>query len=403
MAAGADDFGALQGPDANGLMLPPGFTSRIVAVSGQLPTPSAAAPWHPSPDGGCTFPTPSGGWVYVSNSETDSPGGGVRVLEFDSDAAVVDCYSILSGTNRNCAGGPTPWGSWLSCEEVSLGLTYECDPLSPGSEGVVRAGLGTYKHEAAAVDPANGDVYLTEDQNNGLLYRFRPHSFGDLSSGSLEALEILGPGSIAYTEVRQIAWHSVPDPDRSGGVSTRYQVAQASHFNRGEGIWYGDGFCYFASTGDDTVWALDCENQTLEILYRASDSPTPHLTEPDNVFASPTGDVFVSEDGGNLEIVALTPTGAVKPIMRLTGQSASEVTGPALSPDGQRLYFSSQDGFSGNNGGIGITYEIEGPFVPAPSEAVPGLGEVAGLALVAAMGLATRFAMERGRTRDSED
>ena len=350
-----------QNPDANGLRLPAGFSSRVVARSGERPVDTSNYVWHPAPDGGAVFSSEDGGWVYVSNSEVSSSGGGVGALRFSATGDVIDAYSILQGTNRNCAGGRTPWGSWLSCEEVSAGLTYECDPLSPGSQGVVRAGRGTYSHEAAAVDASTGDVYLTEDRSNGLLYRFRPDVFGDLSTGVLEALEILGAGSIAYGEVREIAWHPIPDPNRSGGISTRFQAPQASRFNRGEGIGYEAGFCYFASTGDHSVWALDCVNQTLEILYRASNVSNPHLTQPDNVMVSPGGDVFVAEDSGDMQIVAITPEGELVPVVQVVGQDASEMVGPAFDPSGTRLYFSSQRGPAPI--GSGITYEVRGPFV----------------------------------------
>ncbi len=392
--SGADDFGALVGPDANGLMLPPGFNSRIVAVAGVPPIESASIEWHEAPDGGATFPTPSGGWVYASNSEADGGDGGVGVIEFDSSGTVVDAYSILTGTSRNCAGGPTPWGTWLSCEETETGLTYECDPLSPDSEGIVRPALGTYNHEAAAVDPATSAVYLTEDRADGFLYRFRPVTFGDLSSGPLEALEILGSTTITPGEVRAIAWHSIPDPNATGGVFTRLQISQASRFNRGEGIWYEGGFMYFATTGDQRIWAVDCANQTIEIIYDAATSANPELTQPDNVFASPTGDIYAAEDSGNLEIVAITPTGAVKPVMRIVGHGDTEIAGPALSPDGTRMYFSSQRG-PGPEGEDGITYEIEGPFAPATPELVPALGILPGLVLATALGFAARFALER--------
>lgn len=98
------------------------------------------------------------------------------------------------------------------------------------------------------------------------------------------------------------------------------------------------------------------------------------------------GDVYVVEDNGNLEIVALTAGGAVKPIVRIEGQSSTELTGPALSPDGQRLYFSSQRG-PGPNGNRGLTYEISGPFTTT-TEPVPALGSIGGVALGA------RFALE---------
>ncbi|MFP8877030.1 MAG: alkaline phosphatase PhoX, partial [Myxococcota bacterium] len=250
-------------------------------------------------------------------------------------------------------------------------------------------------HEAAAVDPTNSDVYLTEDRSDGFLYRFRPQTFGDLSSGPLEALEILGSGTIAPGEIRAIDWHSIPQPNATSGVSTRYQTFLASRFNRGEGIWHEGDFMYFATTGDHRVWALDCANQTIKIIYDAATSANPELTQPDNVFASPTGDIYAAEDSGNLEIVALTPTGAVKPVMRIVGHGNTEIAGPALSPDRTRMYFSSQRG-PGPNGNGGITYEIEGPFVPPPAQLVPALGILPGLAFATALGFAARFALRRG-------
>ena len=396
--AGADGFGPLQPADANGLMLPPGFSSRVVAVADEKPISTASVVWHRAPDGGATYATPGGGWVYASNCERGSGSGGVRAIAFDASGEIVDAYSILSGTSRNCAGGPTPWDTWISCEEVSFGYSYECDPFSPGSEGIQRPALGRFKHEAAAVDPATGYVYLTEDESNGLFYRFRPDTSGDLSSGVLEAAQILDPegdGTIAVGETRPLAWHTIANPTPVFGPATRFQVWSATRFNRGEGIWYQGGSCYFATTGDNRVWALDTAAQTIEILYDASTSGSPELTQPDNVFVSPTGDVLVAEDAGNLEIVALTPTGAVKPIVRITGHSSTELTGPALSPDGGRLYFSSQwaPTAGGNNG---VTYEIEGPFVQAPASEVPALGSVGGVALMVALGFLGRRFLESG-------
>ena len=352
---GAANYGALQAADANGIRLPVGFSSRVVAMSGQAPAQASSHVWHGAPDGGAVFPADPG-WIYVSNSEVSGAGGGVSALRMDAAGDVVDAYPILTGTSTNCAGGHTPWGTWLSCEETGSGEVWECDPTAP-SQGLVKPAMGSFKHEAAAVDPFHGHIYLTEDRSDSLLYRFTPSSYPDLSTGLLEAAEVLGSDPFTW---RSVIWHEVPDPNPSGGAAaTRDQVPEASPFNGGEGIFYDQGIVYFTTKGDNRVWQLDTFTQRLNLLYDKATSPNPILSGVDNVMVTPVKDVFVAEDGGDLEIVALTRFGTIVPVLQVTGQGGSEITGPALSPDGTRLYFSSQRGTSG----AGITYEVSGPFL----------------------------------------
>ena len=390
LAAGgsADNFGPLLPPDGNGIRLPAGFSSQIVATTGQAVANSDYV-WHGSPDGGACFATGDGGWIYVSNAELSNSGGGVGAIQFDSDGVISDAYSILTGTTRNCAGGPTPWGTWLSCEETGSGQVWECDPFTADSEGVVRPMLGKFSHEAAAVDPVNEHIYLTEDRSDGLLYRFIPDAYPNLDAGILEAAEILDPneqGPITIGQIRQLAWHVVPDPTVAMGISTRRQVNDATPFAGGEGCWYEAGLVYFATKRDDRIWRLDIAANELSIVYDAETLTDPELTGVDNVFVSPNGEVYVAEDTGDMQIVALTQSGNVTPIVQVVGVTGSEICGPALSPDGTRLYFSSQRN-------PGMTFEITGPWLgaTAPNSAtLPTIGLItSGLfaAAIAAYGL----------------
>jgi uncharacterized protein len=390
-----DGVGSLQTADANGLMLPAGFSSRVVATTGQT-VGATSHVWHSAPDGGATFEHPSGGWVYVSNSEEDFGQGGVGAIGFAADGSITSAYSICSGTSRNCAGGATPWNTWLTCEEVAAGRVFECDPLAPGSSGVVRPALGTFNHEAAAIAHDAQRVFLTEDRGDGLLYRFTPTSYPSLAAGTLEAAQILDPnsqGAIQPGQVRPLAWHAVPNPNPVGTQThTRYQVPSATTFNGGEGCWYRGAYVTFSTKGDNRVWQLDPIGSTIRIIYDFATSGTPALSGVDNVYTTPCGDVLVAEDPGNLEIVALTPGGLVLPVVRLTGVPGTEMTGPALSPDGRRLYFSSQRN-------PGVTFEVTGPFL---TPAIPSLGGPWPLLLLGALGAAALAAMVSAGTKRGE-
>ncbi|GAA2590487.1 DUF839 domain-containing protein [Actinomadura fulvescens] len=349
---GPGPYGPLLAADGNGVQLPAGFTSRIVARSLQR-VEGTRHTWHAAPDGGACY-RDGDGWIYVSNSEVPLVGG-ASAVRFDATGKITSAYRILNGTTLNCAGGATPWNTWLSCEEHDYGLVYETDPYGRTS-AKPRPAMGRFKHEAAASDPVRKVVYLTEDQGNGCFYRFRPTTWGDLSSGTLEVLIGTGVGAVR--------WAKVPRPEM-WITPTRDQVEGAMRFDGGEGCHYAGGVCYFTTKGDNRVWAYDAVNERLDLAYDddlVTGGAAP-LRGVDNITGAVSGDLYIAEDGDNMEINVITPDGVVTPFLRVLGHDKSEITGPAFSPDGTRLYFSSQRGKSGFVAGTdGHTFEVTGPF-----------------------------------------
>lgn len=337
----------LRAPDHNGIMLPAGFRSRRLARSWET-VPGTGHLWHLAPDGGAVFPT-GDGWTYVSNSETFP--GGVGALEFDRRGEVVAARSILPAlTWSNCAGGATPWGTWLSCEEWEYGRVWECDPTGVAAPRL-HLSLGVFAHEAVAADPVDRCLYLTEDRPDGCLYRFDPDRWGDLSVGRLSVAIVAADSSVT--------WGRVPDPAPNlFATPTRRQVPGAMAFRGGEGIVYDRDHVYFTTKGDQRVWDLDVRAMSISVRYDHATSSRPNLRGVDNVVAGHDGSLYVAEDGGDMEIVVVDADGGATPVLRVVGQPDSELAGPAFDPSGTRLYFSSQRGSDGR----GITYEVVGPF-----------------------------------------
>ena len=351
---GDGPYGPLLPPDANGLRLPDGFTSRVIARSEEM-VEGTNYLWHHAPDGGAVFPTGDGGWVYVSNSEVPANfGGGAGAVKFDASGNVVDAYRILGGTSMNCAGGAVA-GKWYSCEEHEAGMVWECDPAGLGP-GTPHPELGTFSHEAVARDDS-GNLYLTEDQTDGRFYRWNADT-------GLAAAEWRADGTVA--------WHKVPYPNIVGGAArTRHQVPESTAFNGGEGCWFHAGFVYLTTKGDNRVWSYDTTTSTLEVIYDDDwfGAAAP-LRGVDNVTVHPqTGRVLVAEDGDDLQICILAD-GEVAPLVQVVGHEGSEVAGPAFTPDGTRLYFSSQRGprrftsaaYEKDPTRPGVTFEVTGPF-----------------------------------------
>ncbi|MEK6229324.1 MAG: alkaline phosphatase PhoX [Actinomycetota bacterium] len=342
-------YGPRGAPNADGLRLPEGFTARRVA-RGEEVVGGTGYRWHLASDGAATFPTDDGGWILVSNSEHQP--GGAGAMRFTRGGEIADAYRILDGTTQNCAGGPTPWGTWLSCEEYEEGRVWECDP-SGRAKARVHDAMGVFKHEAAAVDPRGRRVYLTEDWEDGAFYRFTPRRWADLSEGLLELAKVGKDGAVQ--------WVRVPDPSARREV-TRRQVPGATEFKRAEGIWFDSGTVYVSTTFDSRIQAYHTRRERIEVIYDAFASRQAPLVRVDSITASRGGELFVCEDIATDEINlgVMTRDRKVSKFLSVTGRNHvdSELTGLAFDPSGSRLYFSSQRA----HGIKGEVYEVSGPF-----------------------------------------
>jgi secreted PhoX family phosphatase len=207
-----------------------------------------------------------------------------------------------------------------------------------------------------AVDPVEGRLYLTEDDTTvegDELYRFTPDNpLPDLTSGTLEVLQW-------NRQTRSVTWIEV-DPTVPATVRRSLGGPHGTAFDGNEGCWYHAGHVYFTVKSNNRVYDLDVARQRLTVLWDAARYDSPILSGVDNLVMDKRHNLYVAEDGGNMELVMITASGRrVAPFLRVLGQEGSEITGPAFSPGGRRLYFSSQ---RGGDAGTGITYEVRGPF-----------------------------------------
>ena len=411
-----ESYGPLR-PAGDDLALPPGFQYRVISNEGDpmtdgFPTPKAM-------DGMAAFPLPNGNVLLIRNHEdaqaanTLRPrppgststsagilngildthygprafaydtyaGGGTTTLEVQPDGhrAVVSHHWSLVGTLRNCAGGPTPWGSWLSCEETlesasatglasNHGYIFEVPmQTSPGAPAapVALRHLGRFAHEAVAVHPTAGIVYETEDQGDGSgFYRFVPNAPpqqpGDLANtpGRFEMLAIAGKPQYETAINQQVGvalpvtWVPIADPDPvppsvviSGAtVSAVFAAGHAAggaRFRRLEGCWEHNGRIYFVSTnggnmGFGQVWVYDPASETLTLVV---ESPGHDVFDgPDNICSTPRGGLMVCEDAGAAQYLrGVSPSGEIFDFARNL-RNTIEFAGACFSPDGKTLF-----------------------------------------------------------------
>ena len=413
-----EPYGPLIKDPAGLLDLPEGFTYNLLSKEGDEMSDGFRVPG--AFDGMAVFPGADGKIILIRNHELGPDGfgpgdlkdtakavcydpgeadepphiGGTTTIVFNPLTGVVESQFLsLTGTHRNCAGGAMPWGSWITCEEppeltsprgLKHGYCFEVKATATPElqKPVPLRALGRFNHEAVALDPRTGILYLTEDRNDGLLYRFLPDKATDFSSGRLQALKVTGTPSVDlrnYETIQKadlaqegrpmkVEWIDLEDID-SPNDDLRIRGAQtgAAVFARGEGIHFHEGIAYICCTDGGpqrrgqifklSPSARPGETEELELFIEATANDL--LTNGDNLCVAPWGDLVVCEDfaiedaGPHPHLRGVTPQGQIYTIAK-NAKSAVEFAGSCFNEDGEWLFVNVQS--------PGHTFAITGPW-----------------------------------------